>query len=285
MRKSHVADPAGREAAQVDSDELLRVRDLRIVYRRLGLRGVTRMVAVDKVSFAIREAEVLGLVGESGSGKTTTGMTVAGLVKASAGSIAVLGRDLSGRRGARRRLTGADIQVIFQDPHAALDPRQTIGRGLRELRRQHPNRASWINDDVLLDRVGLRPELMDRLPHQLSGGQAQRACIARAILLRPKVVVADEPTSALDVSVQAQILALLRELAAEQRIGILFISHDLAVVRGICHRVMVLKSGVVVEAGTTDQVLTQPNHEYTRKLLSAVPGRQVSEATRRPIDG
>ena len=285
MRKPEAFASSGREAESPHPEALLSVRDLTVVYKRLGLPGVGKpKVAAENVSFTLQESQVVGLVGESGSGKTTTGMAVAGLVRADAGSITLSGRDLSGRRGARRRLTGAEIQVVFQDPHAALDPRQSIGKGLRELRRQHPKRAAWITDEQLLDRVGLRPELFDRLPHQLSGGQAQRVCVARAILLRPRVVVADEPTSALDVSVQAQILALLRSLAAEQRIGILFISHDLAVIRGICQEVMVMKSGRVVEAGPTDRVLTDPSHEYTRKLLAALPGRRVMESARRPID-
>lgn len=285
MHQRAIPDDPSSDLGQATAPEALNVENLTVVYRRLGLPGVSKpKVAVNDVSFTVREAEVVGLVGESGSGKTTTGMAVAGLVRASAGTITLMGQDLSGRRGARRRLSGADIQVIFQDPHAALDPRQKIGQGLRELRRHHQERASWISDEQLLERVGLRPELVDRLPHELSGGQAQRVCVARAILLRPRVMVADEPTSALDVSVQAQILALLRELAAEQRIGILFISHDLAVVRGICHQVMVMHSGVVVEGGPTDQVLADPTHEYTRKLLAAVPGRSVIERTRRPID-
>jgi ABC-type glutathione transport system ATPase component len=275
---------SARACDGADEATLLSVTDLKVEYSRLGLPGMsTTKVAAEDISFTLGKSEIIGLVGESGSGKTTTGMAVAGLVKAS-GSIVLMGRDMSGRRGVRRRLAGADIQVIFQDPHAALDPRQRIGRGLRELRRQHPERASWITDEQLLDRVGLRPELADRLPHQLSGGQAQRVCVARAILLRPRLVIADEPTSALDVSVQAQILALLRDLAADQHIGILFISHDLAVVRGICHRVMVMRNARIVEAGPTEQILTDPSHEYTRRLLAAVPGGRVHERDRKAVD-
>ncbi|MBS4754551.1 ABC transporter ATP-binding protein [Nocardioides sp. zg-ZUI104] len=254
------------------------VQGLSVVYRRLGLPGTTATkVAAKDVSLSLAESEILGLVGESGSGKSTTGMAIAGLVKAAGGEIRLLGRRSVGRSGARQRLAGADVQVIFQDPHAALDPRQRIGNGFKELRKRHRERASWITDEELMELVGLRADLVDVLPHQLSGGQAQRVCIARAILVRPRVVIADEPTSALDVSVQAQILALLKRLAQEQQIGILFISHDLAVVRGLCRNVLVMKDAQVVESGPTDRVLTSPEHDYTRRLLAAVPGTRAAE--------
>jgi len=275
-----VEDPSARvDVDRSDPKELLDVRGLSVVYRRIGLPGATTTkVAAQDVDLSLKESEIVGLVGESGSGKSTTGMAIAGLVKAAAGEIRLLGQDSIGRAGAKQRLAGADIQVIFQDPHAALDPRQRIGNGLRELRRRHSERASWTTDENLMELVGLRRDLVEMLPHQLSGGQAQRVCIARAILVRPKVVIADEPTSALDVSVQAQILALLKGLAERQRIGILFISHDLAVVRGICHRVMVMRDARLVEAGTTEQILTRPGHEYTRKLLAAVPGTRAPKS-------
>lgn len=280
------AEPIGADEDSVRSgsgaEELIDVRDLLVTYRKLGLPGQSLVkVAAQQVSFTLRESEIIGLVGESGSGKSTTGMAVAGLIRSESGDIRLLGKPSIGRAGARRRLAGADIQMIFQDPHVALDPRQRIGSGLKELRKRHRARSSWITDEELMELVGLRGDLVDSLPHQLSGGQAQRVCIARAILVRPRVLIADEPTSALDVSVQAQILALLKGLATEQRIGMLFISHDLAVVRGLCQRVLVMKDSRVVESGLTSQVLTDPKDEYTRMLLASAPGRRTAEYTGR----
>jgi ABC-type dipeptide/oligopeptide/nickel transport system ATPase subunit len=162
--------------------------------------------------------------------------------------------------------------MVFQDPNASFDPRQSVRSGLRELRRLHKQRTDWTSDEDLLRRVGLQPTLLGRLPHQLSGGQAQRVSVARALLLRPKLLIADEPTSALDVSVQAQILDLLRTLCRDEDLSILFISHDLAVVRSLCRRVYVMRGGQVVESGLTADIMARPQHEYTVKLLEAIPG-------------
>lgn len=253
--------PAGTPALEVDS--------LSVVHRGRG-RNAPPVVACDNVSLRVQPSEIVGVVGESGSGKTSLAMAVSGLGRISSGSVRVAGIPV-GRRMPRGQR--AEIQMVFQDPHGSLDPRQTVRGGLRELRRVHPARTVWISDEDLLARVGLPTTLLDRLPHQISGGQAQRVSIARALLLRPSLLLADEPTSALDVSVQAHILRLLRDLRDEEGLTILFISHDLAVVRTLCDRVHVMLRGAVVESGPTADVLDRPTHAYTRRLLAAIPGR------------
>ncbi|MCG2623382.1 ATP-binding cassette domain-containing protein [Arthrobacter sp. I2-34] len=234
-----------------------------------GRRGKPASTAVDGVDLSVGAGEIVGVVGESGSGKTSLAMAVLGLGRTTSGSIDVDGIVPGPRLPLDQR---AAIQMVFQDPHGSLDPRQSIGRGLRELRRLHKARTGWISDEDLLSRVGLSGDVLTRLPHQISGGQAQRVSIARALLLRPTLLLADEPTSALDVSVQAQILRLLKGLRDEEGLTILFISHDLAVVRSVCDRVYVMKSGRVVESGRTGEVLERPQHPYTQALLAAVPG-------------
>ncbi|MBF8191828.1 ABC transporter ATP-binding protein [Nonomuraea sp. K274] len=244
--------------------EVLAIRDLTVRYGRAGTPP-----AVDSVSIDVSRREIVGVVGESGSGKTSIGMVAAGLWPATGGSVTIEGRPISPRMPRRDR---ALVQMAFQDPNASFDPRQSVRGGLRELRRLHKERTGWISDEDLLRRVGLDSVLLGRLPHQLSGGQAQRIAVARALLLRPKLLIADEPTSALDVSVQAQILDLLRALCRDEDLSILFISHDLAVVRSLCRRVYVMRHGQVVESGSTDEVMAHPRHEYTVKLLAAIPG-------------
>lgn len=265
--------PAGTPALEVDS--------LSVVHRGRG-RNAPPVVACDNVSLRVQPGEIVGVVGESGSGKTSLAMAVSGLGRISSGSVRVAGIPV-GRRMPRGQR--AEIQMVFQDPHGSLDPRQTVRGGLRELRRVHPSRTVWIGDEDLLAKVGLPTTLLDRLPHQISGGQAQRVSIARALLLRPSLLLADEPTSALDVSVQAHILRLLRDLRDEEGLTILFISHDLAVVRTLCDRVHVMLRGAVVESGPTADVLDRPTHAYTRRLLAAIPGRPAGPtepADRRP---
>jgi len=250
------------------SETVLAIDELTVVYRR------GHAPAVDGVSLQVREHGMVGVVGESGSGKTSIAMVAAGLWPATSGTVMSGDLRITPRM---RRNERATVQMVFQDPQGSLDPRQTIGSGLRELRRLHGSRTSWISDADLLDRVGLDPVLLDRLPHQLSGGQAQRVSIGRALLLRPRLLIADEPTSALDVSVQAQILRLLDEIRREEGLGILFISHDLAIVRAICEEVHVMRAGKVVESGTAEQVMDNPTHEYTASLLAAIPGRERRE--------
>jgi ABC-type glutathione transport system ATPase component len=242
-------------------------------------RGNDGTPAVRAASIGVRVGEIVGVVGESGSGKTSLAMALAGLSHHTGGrvegEIDVLGSDIASAGRAELRRLRAEVQVVFQSPHASLDPRQSVRRGLRELRAIQRERTNWITDEELMDRVHLAPELLARYPHQLSGGQAQRVCIARALLVRPSVLIADEPTSGLDVSVQARVLSLLGELRDRDGVSILFISHDLNVVRMLCDRVYVMRSGEVVETGDTHRVLTDPHADYTKALLAASPGRRL----------
>ncbi|MDR7084842.1 ABC-type dipeptide/oligopeptide/nickel transport system ATPase subunit [Arthrobacter ginsengisoli] len=253
---------------------ILDVTDLSIVHP--GRRGRPANTAVKKLNLTAGAGEIVGVVGESGSGKTSLAMAVVGFGRITSGSITVDAVVPGPRMSLDER---ASIQMVFQDPHGSLDPRQTIGSGLDELRKLHKKRTSWISDEDLLSRVGLSTEVLTRLSHQISGGQAQRVSIARALLLRPSLLLADEPTSALDVSVQAQILRLLKNLRDNEGLTILFISHDLAVVRAVCDRVYVMKTGEVVEFGSTHEVLEHPKHPYTQALLAAVPGGGIRRET------
>jgi peptide/nickel transport system ATP-binding protein len=227
---------------------------------------------VEGISFEVGTGETLALVGESGCGKSTTGKALLNLV-AFAGDIRIDGRSTGGLGHRGLKSVRRSIQMIFQDPYASLDPRMTVGELVGEPLVVHGlARGSDLADRVasLFRRVGLTPEHMRRHPHEFSGGQRQRICIARALSLSPKIIVADESVSALDVSVQARVLELLRELQAELGLSYLFISHDMAVVEKISHRVAVMYLGQIVETGSRDQVFGDPRHAYTRRLLDAV---------------
>jgi ABC-type glutathione transport system ATPase component len=250
---------------------LLEVRNLRVVYRSRG----HSVIAVDDVSVHVDKGEVVGIVGESGSGKTTLAMAVASLGPMTSGEITLLGTNIATAPGRDVRRLRSEVQVVFQDPLGSLDPLQSVRGGFSELRKLHPERTAWTTDEQLLSMVGLGSEILGRRVHEMSGGQAQRVSIARALLLRPSLLVCDEPTSALDVSVQAQILSVFHDLRDRLSISILFISHDLAVVRHLCDRVYVMKSGKVVEQGDIEPVLQNPEHPYTRKLVAAIPGTEV----------
>ncbi|MFJ8127973.1 ABC transporter ATP-binding protein [Streptomyces hydrogenans] len=235
-------------------------------------------LAVDGVSFALPAGGSLAIVGESGSGKTTTVRMLVGLERADGGTVRLDGKDRSARpRGRAERLARArDIQMVFQDPYLSLDPRIPVSGCLDEVLRLHTPldaaaRRARVAD--LLDRVGLGAREAAALPRGLSGGQRQRVAIARALAVEPRVLVLDEAVAALDVSIQAQILDLLREIRREAGIGYLFVTHDLAVVRHVADDVLVLKSGTVVESGPVDRVLGSPTHPYTRLLLNSVPRR------------
>ncbi|MFF4849323.1 ABC transporter ATP-binding protein [Streptomyces sp. NPDC001194] len=245
------------------------------VLEAVGLRRAYGPVqAVDDVSFRLAEGGSLGIVGESGSGKTTTARIVVGLEHADGGRILVHGRDRGDRaRGRARRLARArEVQMVFQDPFLSLDPRTTVGGALRETLRLHfPGADHGRRVAELLDQVGLGAREADALPRQLSGGQRQRVAIARALAVEPAVLVLDEAVAALDVSVQAQILNLLADIREQSRIGYLFITHDLGVVRCVTDDVVVMRHGRIVEAGPTAQVLAAPEHPYTRLLLESVP--------------
>ncbi|MFE0647153.1 ABC transporter ATP-binding protein [Streptomyces sp. NPDC059534] len=235
--------------------------------------------AVDGVSFALAPGSSLALVGESGSGKTTTVRMLVGLESPDGGTVRLDGRDRSTRpRGRAERLARArEIQMVFQDPYLSLDPRVTVSGCLDEVLRLHtPLDAAARRTRVaqLLDQVGLGTREAGALPRGLSGGQRQRVAIARALAVEPRVLVLDEAVAALDVSIQAQILELLRVIREESGIGYLFVTHDLAVVRHVADEVLVLKSGAVVESGPVDRVLGAPEHPYTRLLLDSVPRRR-----------
>ncbi len=233
-----------------------------------------RVRAVDDVSLAVAAGETLGLVGESGSGKSTTGRLIVGLDRPDAGSVLFAGREVAGIRGAALRALRREVQMIFQDPYASLDPRMTAGAAVAEALQIHGlARGRALRDRVaeLFVQVGLRPDQMARYPHALSGGQRQRLGIARALAVGPRLVVADEPVSALDVSVQAQIINLLTELQIRHQLAYLFISHDIAVVAHLSHRIAVMYLGRIVESGPAKAVIARPAHPYTESLIAATP--------------
>ncbi|CAN5724281.1 dipeptide ABC transporter ATP-binding protein [soil metagenome] len=235
-------------------------------------REVARVHAVDGVNFNIYPGETLGLVGESGCGKSTTARLILRLIEATTGDIVFDGEDISkvSRRDLRR--ARREMQMIFQDPYASLNPRKTIGSIIGAPYRIHKTEGeSKKKVQQLMDRVGLNPEHFNRYPHEFSGGQRQRIGVARALALRPKLIICDEPVSALDVSIQAQVLNLLEDLQEEYKLTYLFISHDLGVVRHISDRIAVMYLGRLVEIGTADDVYSHPQHPYTAALLSAVP--------------
>jgi ABC-type oligopeptide transport system ATPase subunit len=230
------------------------------------------VTAVDNVDFTLERGETVGLVGESGSGKSTVGRLLLGLLPPTGGEIVVLGRDIAALPARQMRSLRRDIQIVFQNPHTSLHPRMSLGRAMAEpLLIQGGFSRSEIRRRIstMIDIIGLPEIFLGRYPHELSGGQKQRLCIARALMLNPKILVLDEPTSALDVSVQAQILEFLRSLRAEFGLTYLFISHNLAVVQAMCSRILVMYRGQIVESGETRQILTDPQHPYTRRLLSA----------------
>jgi peptide/nickel transport system ATP-binding protein len=260
-----------------ENGPVLKVRDLTTSFDITGGilgRVQKRVHAVEKVSFDLYPGETLSLVGESGCGKTTTGRSLLQLVKSKSGSIEFDGKNIGALRGSAMQTLRQHIQFIFQDPFASLDPRMTVGYSIMEPLLIHKvARGKAAQDRVrwLMDKCGLLPEMIDRYPHEFSGGQRQRICIARALALNPKVVIADESVSALDVSIQAQIVNLLLDLQRELGVSFFFISHDMAVVERVSHRVAVMYLGQIVEIGPRRAIFENPQHPYTKKLMAAVP--------------
>ncbi len=265
-------------AANSAAPDFLQVTDLRTyfpIYRGAAFRRLHRQLkAVDDISLSIRQGEILGVVGESGSGKSTLGRSIMRLVDSESGSILLEGRDLRQLSAQQLKAARRDFQMIFQDPYASLNPRMTVYDTLAEpLLDQGLATRKTVGEQVneLMDDVGLDRRFIRKYPHEFSGGQRQRIAIARALALRPKLIVADEPVSALDVTIQAQILTLLLDLTQKHNLTMLFISHDLSVVRYVCDRVAVMQEGKIVEQGETETLFAQPQHPYTRSLLSAIP--------------
>jgi ABC-type glutathione transport system ATPase component len=264
--------PARPEAALLEVTDL--VKHFPVKRGLLFDREVDRVRAVDGVTFSVATGETLGLVGESGSGKSTLSRTVLQLLAPTSGSVRFEGNEIAGLSRRRMRPLRAEMQLIFQDPYASLNPRKRIGQIVAEpLRVQGRASGAELRRQVqeLLDRVGLSPEHYDRYPHEFSGGQRQRVGIARALALRPKLIVADEPVSALDVSIRGQILDLLSDLQEEFGLAYVFVAHDIGVVRHVSDRIAVMHDGKIVEQGPADQVCERPSDAYTKTLLAAVP--------------
>ena len=274
------ADRGGRpqiaptpEAAPV----LVEGRDVKVHFPiRQGVFGPPKVLrAVDGVSFSVREGETLGIVGESGSGKSTLARAVLNLLPATGGAVTLMGRDITHADRAAMQAARRDLQIVFQDPLASLDPRMTVGTSIAEpltaFRPDLNGAAREAEVRAMMARVELDPALINRYPHELSGGQNQRVGIARAMILKPRLVICDEAVSALDVSIRAQIIDLLIQLQKDMGLAMIFISHDLAVVREISHRVLVLYMGRVMELADRDRIWQSPHHPYTRALLSAAP--------------
>lgn len=269
-------------------EPLLEVTNLTKVYGgsrgRFYRRARQPARAVDDISFSLSQSETLGLVGESGSGKSTTAHMIVQLVRPTSGSIVFLGTELTQSKRESLRRIRRDVQIIFQDPYSSLDPRFTVARIVEEPLRAHgigTRRDQKRIAAELLDRVGVSTSLAGRRPHEFSGGQRQRIAIARALTLEPRLIVCDEPVSALDVSIQAQILNLLRDIQEQLGIAYLFISHDLAVVRVMSDRIAVMRHGRIVELDQADSIYENPKDPYTQALLRAVPVPDPHEMTRR----
>jgi oligopeptide/dipeptide ABC transporter ATP-binding protein len=267
-----VLDPVAKDAPVVVEGKGIKVY-FPVHHGFMGKRIDLR--AVDGVDLSVRKGETLGIVGESGSGKSTLARAVLNLIPPSAGAVTLMGRDITHADRDAMRAARKDLQIVFQDPLASLDPRMTIGDSIAEPLQVFRRNLSRAERDVevaaMMERVGLAPDLLNRYPHELSGGQNQRVGIARAMILKPALVICDEAVSALDVSIRAQIIDLLIDLQKSLGMAMLFISHDLAVVREISHRVMVLYMGRVMEQATRERIYAKPQHPYTKALLSAAP--------------
>ncbi len=273
-----LAPAANRRPLQSDTPVILTAEALSKTYRKRGWFSQPGRVthALDGVTLALREGSTLGIVGESGSGKSTLARTLLGLLPPDAGAITLAGETLAFKGSRARRAHARRVQMVFQDPYGSLNPRQRVGEIVARGPIVHgmPRREAWAQARELFELVGLSPDAIRRYPHEFSGGQRQRVGLARALAMRPRVLIADEPVSALDVSVQAQVLALLARLREQLGLSIVFITHDLRVAAQVCDHIAVMKDGRVVEEGPCADVFAAPAHPYTQALLAAVPGRR-----------
>jgi ABC-type oligopeptide transport system ATPase subunit len=246
-------------------------------------RKIGAVQAVDGVSFDIEQGETLGIVGETGCGKSTTARLIVRLLEASSGEVRFDGQDITRLQGGALKAVRREMQMIFQDPYSSLNPRKTIGSIVGEpfaihgLHQARGERRRVVQE--LMKTVGLNPEHYNRFPHEFSGGQRQRIGVARALALKPKLLIADEPVSALDVSIQAQVLNLLRDLQSELGLTVVFISHDLSVIRYMCDRIAVMRAGKIVELASNEALFRTPGDPYTRELLASVPGARRDRRT------
>ncbi len=272
-----MADMEGKKPGAADGRPLLSVEHLKTYFDvTKGIFSKRQIVkAVDDVSFSVGEGETFGLVGESGCGKSTLGRTLVKIYPATSGRIFYKGKDIANLHGEEEKAFRKEVQMIFQDPYASLNPRMTVGEIIKEPMEIHGilNSAKDREDRAaeLLKTVGLKPDHIRRYPHEFSGGQRQRISIARTLALNPKFIICDEPISALDVSIQAQIINLLQEIQQEMGISYLFVAHDLSMVNYISHRIGVMYLGHLVEVGEADELYGNPIHPYTKALLSAIP--------------
>ncbi len=269
-------------AAPVETGNLVEVNDL---VKRFPLKNGSKVHAVEHVSLTVGHGETVAVVGESGCGKSTLAQCIIRLLEPDGGEILIDGVDIAGLSQRQLRPFRRQMQIIFQDPFAALDPRRTVGKSVAEPLSVHKvasGAEAEARVEELFETVGLEPDMARLYPHQFSGGQRQRVCIARAMALNPELVVADESVSALDVSIQAQVINLMMDLQAELGLSYLFISHDLAVVERISHRVVVMYLGQMVESGPRAAIFEDPRHSYTKRLLSAVPIADPHRRAQRP---
>ncbi|MBE9125761.1 ABC transporter ATP-binding protein, partial [Coleofasciculus sp. LEGE 07081] len=264
-------------ASSASQSPLVTVRNLRVGFPVRGVFGRAKrdVMAVNKVSFDVYPGETLGLVGESGCGKSTLARTLLRLIEPIGGKIEFEGRNITHLTGKSLRQLRRQMQIIFQNPFSSLDPRMKIGEAVMEPMVIHnvggKGKTRRDRTAYLLERVGLNPDLMNRYPHEFSGGQRQRVCVARALALKPKFIICDESVSALDVSVQAQVLNLLKELQDEFNLTYIFISHDLSVVKFMSDRIMVMNQGKIEEIGTAESIYREPETDYTRQLIASIP--------------